>query len=61
MIQIEQIDEVLKFRLARSLFGRGLYFTTAYWVDGIMLDTGCACTVRELVDALKGHGDRYFT
>jgi len=55
MIQIEQIDEVLKFRLARSLFGRGLYFTTAYWVDGMMIDTGCAHTVRELINALKGH------
>ena len=55
MIQTEQIDEVHKFRLARSLFGRGLYFTTAYWVDGMMIDTGCAHTVRELVDALRGH------
>jgi glyoxylase-like metal-dependent hydrolase (beta-lactamase superfamily II) len=55
MIQTEQIDEVHKFRLARSLFGRGLYFTTAYWVDGMMIDTGCAHTVRELIDALKGH------
>lgn len=55
MIQTEQIDEVHKFRLARSLFGRELYFTTAYWVDGMMIDTGCAHTVRELIDALKGH------
>ena len=55
MIQIEQIDEVLKFRLARSLFGRGLYFTTAYWVEGMMVDSGCAHTVRELVGALRGY------
>lgn len=55
MIRVEQIDEVQKFRLARSLFGRGVYFTTAYWVDGMMIDTGCAHTVRELVDALRGH------
>ena len=55
MIQTEQIDEVHKYRLARSLFGRGLYFTTAYWVDGMMIDTGCAHTVRELINALKGH------
>jgi len=32
--------------------GRGLYFTAAYWVDGLMVDTGCAYTVRELVESL---------
>jgi len=35
MIQVEQINGVLKFRLARSILGRGFYFTAAYWVDGI--------------------------
>ena len=49
MIQVEQINEVRKFHLARSLIGRGFYFTTAYWVDGMMVDTGCAYTVQELV------------
>jgi glyoxylase-like metal-dependent hydrolase (beta-lactamase superfamily II) len=52
MIQIEQIGEVRKFRLARTMAGRGLYFTTAYWVDGLMVDTGCAYTVRELLESL---------
>ena len=55
MIQIEQINAVRKFRLARSIFGRGFYFTTAYWVDGMMVDTGCAHTVQELVASLKGY------
>lgn len=52
MIQIEQINEVRKFRLARTMSGRGLYFTAAYLVDGLMVDTGCAYTVRELVESL---------
>ena len=55
MIQVEQISVVRKFYLARSLFGRVFYFTTAYWVDGKMVDTGCAYTVQELVDSLKGY------
>jgi len=55
MIQVEQINAVRKFYLARSFLGRGLYFTTAYWVDGMMVDTGCAYTVRELVASLKGY------
>jgi len=52
MIQIEQIGEVRKFRLARTIAGRGLYFTAAYWVDGLMVDTGCAYTVRELLESV---------
>jgi len=55
MILIEDIGEVRKFRLARALLGRGLYYTAAYWVDGLMIDTGCAYTVRELVTALQGN------
>jgi glyoxylase-like metal-dependent hydrolase (beta-lactamase superfamily II) len=53
MISIEDIGEVRKFRLARSILGRGLYFTAAYWVDGLMIDTGCFYTVGELVCALE--------
>jgi glyoxylase-like metal-dependent hydrolase (beta-lactamase superfamily II) len=54
MINIEQVGDITKFRLARSLFGRSFYFTAAYLVDGLMIDTGCAHTVRELTEALKG-------
>jgi glyoxylase-like metal-dependent hydrolase (beta-lactamase superfamily II) len=55
MINIEQVGKVTKFRLGRTLFGRCFYFTAAYLVDGLMVDTGCAHTVRELTEALKGH------
>ncbi|UCH20239.1 MAG: MBL fold metallo-hydrolase [Deltaproteobacteria bacterium] len=53
MIQIEKIDGVRKFRLSRTYFGRALYYTAAYWVDGLMIDTGCAYTVRDLISALE--------
>jgi len=55
MIQVEQINAVRKFRMARSILGMSFYFTTAYWVDGMMVDTGCAYTVQELVASLKGY------
>ena len=51
MILVENIGEVRKFRLSRTLFGRGLYYTAAYWVDGLMIDTGCAHTVQDLLSA----------
>jgi glyoxylase-like metal-dependent hydrolase (beta-lactamase superfamily II) len=54
MISAEQIGLVRKFGIARTMFGRNLYFTAAYLVDGLMVDTGCAHTVRELTRALDG-------
>lgn len=53
MIEVEKIGEIRKFRLARTVLGRPLYFTAAYWIDGLMVDTGCYFTVSELLDALK--------
>jgi glyoxylase-like metal-dependent hydrolase (beta-lactamase superfamily II) len=54
MIQIESIGNIRKFLMARIFWGRRFYHTTAYWVDGTMVDTGCAHTVNELVQALGG-------
>jgi hypothetical protein len=48
MIQIEQVGEVKKFRMARSILGQALYYTTCYWLDGLVIDTGCSYTAREL-------------
>jgi glyoxylase-like metal-dependent hydrolase (beta-lactamase superfamily II) len=52
MIKTEKIGEIIKFRMARTILGRGLYFTAAYWVDGLVVDTGCSYTVREFVNEL---------
>jgi len=56
VIQVESIagpDQVVKLRMARSLLGRTAYFTTAYWVDGLLIDTGCAHTARQLLAVVK--------
>ncbi len=52
MIEVEKIGEVIKFRMARTVFGRSVYFTTAYWVDGLVIDTGCYYTLDEFIAAL---------
>ncbi|MFC1883564.1 MBL fold metallo-hydrolase [Thermodesulfobacteriota bacterium] len=54
MIEIEEIDGIKIFRLSRSILGRTLYFTACFWVDGLMVDTGCFYTERDLVCALNG-------
>ncbi|MBN1135782.1 MAG: MBL fold metallo-hydrolase [Anaerolineae bacterium] len=56
MIQVEAVagpGQIVKLRMARSLLGRTAYFTAAYWVDGLLIDTGCAHTARQLLAAVK--------
>ena len=56
MIQAERVlpsGEVLKLRVARDFLGRPIYFTAAYWVDGLLIDTGCAHTADEFLRALE--------
>ena len=54
VISAEQIGRVRKFRIAHTILGRNLYYTAAYLVDGLMVDTGCAHTAKELTQSLDG-------
>ena len=57
MIQVDRITAtpaVVRFRMARELLGKQFYHTAAYWVDGLLIDTGCAHTARQLTSTLKG-------
>jgi len=52
VLKITTYDDITRFDLARTLAGRGRYWTTAYLVDSLMVDTGCAFSAPELMDAL---------
>ncbi len=52
MLKMTSYGEVTRFNLARTLAGRGRYWTTAYLVDGMLIDTGCAYSAVELAQAL---------
>jgi glyoxylase-like metal-dependent hydrolase (beta-lactamase superfamily II) len=54
MIDVEQHGSVQAIRMARSVLGRPLYWTAAYWIDGLLIDTGPACTAEQLVRTLDG-------
>jgi glyoxylase-like metal-dependent hydrolase (beta-lactamase superfamily II) len=54
MLKVSQFGEVTRFDFARSIAGRGRYWTTGYLVDGMLVDTGCAHCAPELVQALAG-------
>ena len=52
MIDVEQHGAVTAMRMARALLGRPLDWSAAYFVDGLLIDTGPACTAHELVRVL---------
>jgi glyoxylase-like metal-dependent hydrolase (beta-lactamase superfamily II) len=56
MIQVKSVlesEQVIRFRMAQAVFGQPYYFTAAYWVDGLLIDTGCAHTARQLSSTLR--------
>ena len=53
MIHVEQHGPVLAIRMARGFLGRPLAWSTAYWVDGLLIDTGPRCAASELLKVLS--------
>lgn len=53
MIHVEQQGSVLVIRMSRSFFGRPFWWTTAYWVDGLLIDAGPRFAAEQLCHALS--------
>jgi glyoxylase-like metal-dependent hydrolase (beta-lactamase superfamily II) len=49
MLKTTHDDVVIRIDAARTLAGKGYYWTTAYLVDGLLVDSGCAHTAGELI------------
>ena len=62
MIEVNHFGEVTQIRMGREgggdmpwgVAGQALYWTAAYLVDGLLIDTGCPHTAEELVGFLEG-------
>ncbi len=54
MLKTSSFGEVTRFDMSRTIAGRGRYWTSAYLLDKIMIDTGCVHTAGELEFALAG-------
>ena len=48
MLKATQYPSITRLDLARTIAGRGRYWTTAYLVDGLLIDSGCAHSAPEL-------------
>lgn len=53
MIQVEKHGAVTAIRMARSFLGTPIYWTAAYWLDGLLIDTGPRCTAGQLARVLQ--------
>ena len=53
MLNLSVYSSVTRFDLAHTLLGRGRYWTTAYYVDGLLIDSGCAYSAAELAQVLE--------
>lgn len=53
MLTSTPYGEVTRIDSARSIAGRGHYWTTAYLVDGLLVDSGCAHTAQALAARLR--------
>lgn len=53
MIHVEQHGPVLSIRMARAFLGRPLWWSAAFWVDGLLVDAGPPDTASALVRVLR--------
>ena len=54
MLKTAHFGPVTQFLMSTVLDGQPLYWVAAYLVDGLLIDTACANTAEELVEALSG-------
>jgi glyoxylase-like metal-dependent hydrolase (beta-lactamase superfamily II) len=53
MLQITQLGAVTQYKMARTLLGRNLYYVAAYFVDGLLIDTGFAYLAEPFFQTLE--------
>jgi glyoxylase-like metal-dependent hydrolase (beta-lactamase superfamily II) len=54
LIEVDQVGDVVRIKLSREDGGRALYWTAVYLLDDVLIDTGCAYTVDDLLGFLDG-------
>lgn len=59
MLKINHFNRITRFDLARTFLGRGYYWTAAYFIDGLLIDTGCAHCASEFVKELDNVSIKY--
>jgi glyoxylase-like metal-dependent hydrolase (beta-lactamase superfamily II) len=58
MIRTSEFEQVTQIRMSRELDGAAVYWVAAYLVDGVLIDTGCSHTSKELTAFLENRNVR---
>jgi len=53
MLQEKKVEAVTQIMMGREVDGTVYYWTAAYLVDGLLVDTGCTYTAPELIEYLR--------
>lgn len=55
MLLTEEIEEVLKIELSKTILSKPIFPINTYYVDGLLIDTGGSSLSREMVSFFKNH------
>lgn len=56
MYEAARYGPVVRIRMCRSFLGRPTQWVHAFWIDGLLIDSGCQRTVPDLARALEAEG-----
>lgn len=56
MYEVTRFGPVVRIRMCRPLLGRPTLWVHAFWIDGLLIDSGCRHTVPDLAAALQREG-----
>lgn len=59
MIEVNKFKSVTQIKMSREIDGKALNWVAAYYIDGMLVDTGCDYTSRELCDLLRQYDVKY--
>lgn len=58
MYEVTRYGPVVRLRMSRSFLNRPMQGVHAFWIDGLLIDSGCQRTVPDLAAALQAEGLR---
>lgn len=58
MYEVTRFGPVVRIRMCRSFLGKPTLWVHAFWIDGLLIDSGCQHTVMDLARALEQEGMR---
>jgi glyoxylase-like metal-dependent hydrolase (beta-lactamase superfamily II) len=58
LFKVERFGPVVRIRMAPTFLGRPLLWVNAFWVEGLLIDSGCRHTLPDLFAAIEQAGLR---